>query len=209
MRVRIHEKLPGACVNINFHAQQYIEELSSLLRGLDLRKFQELVELILSAYRGENRIFVMGNGGSAATASHLACDINKGCCLDLNKKFKVICLNDSLPTIMALANDLDYESVFVEQLKNFFVPGDLVMGISGSGNSPNVLRAVEYAREHQGITIGLTGFSGGKLAAMVDLAMVIPIRDMQKIEDMHLILVHMIMQSIYARLHDASGALVC
>ncbi len=143
----------------------------------------------------------MGNGGSGATASHFTCDINKGCCMDLNKKFKMICLNDSLPTLLALANDVSYDAVFVEQLKNFFLPGDLVIGISGSGNSPNVLRAIEYARVHQGVTIGLSGFSGGKLASLADIAWIAPVEDMQKIEDMHMIVVHMIMQAVRNRLH--------
>ena len=144
----------------------------------------------------------MGNGGSGSTASHFTCDINKGCCMDLNKKFKMICLNDSIPTLLALANDVSYDAVFVEQLKNFFLPGDLVIGISGSGNSPNVLHAIEYARMHQGITIGLSGFSGGKLAALADIAWIAPVEDMQKIEDMHMIVVHMIMQAVRNKLHS-------
>jgi D-sedoheptulose 7-phosphate isomerase len=144
----------------------------------------------------------MGNGGSASTASHFACDINKGCCLDLPKKFKMICLNDNLPSIMALANDIDYRSVFVEQLKNFFESGDLVIGISGSGNSENVLNAVQYARQNGGTTVGFSGYSGGKLAEMVDTAFVARVDDMQKVEDLHMILVHMIMQAVYRALHD-------
>jgi D-sedoheptulose 7-phosphate isomerase len=123
--------------------------------------------------------------------------------MDLNKKFKMICLNDNLPTLLALANDMSYDAVFVEQLKNFFLPGDLVIGISGSGNSPNVLRAIEYARMHEGATIGLSGFSGGKLASIADIAWIVPVDDMQKIEDMHMIVVHMIMQAVRNKLHPA------
>ncbi len=196
-------------MNIPEFSKNYIRELTDLLDCLDIEQFEKLIEKLLNAYLEDRHIFVMGNGGSAATASHFACDINKGCCLDLEKKFRMISLNDSLPTIMALANDLSYEAVFVEQLKNFFVPGDIVMGISGSGNSPNVLHAIEYAGSHQGYTIGLTGYSGGRLAGLVDLAIVIPSRDMQKIEDMHMILVHMTMQAVYGHLHETSGALRC
>ncbi len=184
-------------------AANYLSGLKTLLDGFDIENFRRIVEKILDAYEANRRIFVMGNGGSGATASHFACDINKGCCMDLDKKFKVICLNDSLPTLLALANDVSYDVVFVEQLKNFFVPGDMVIGISGSGNSPNVLRAVEYACSHQGVTIGLTGFSGGKLAPMVDISWTAPVMDMQKVEDMHMIVVHMIMQAVHCRLHPA------
>lgn len=106
-------------MNIPEFSKNYIGELCGLLDRFDMERFQQLVEKLLDAYHDAHGIFVMGNGGSAATASHFACDINKGCCLDLKKKFRVICLNDSLPTIMALANDLDYAAVFVEQLKNF------------------------------------------------------------------------------------------
>jgi D-sedoheptulose 7-phosphate isomerase len=106
---------------------------------------------------------------------------------------------------MALANDVDYRAVFEEQLKNFFEPGDLVIGISGSGNSENVLRAVSYAAEHGGRTVGFTGYSGGKLAERVDTAFVARIDDMQKVEDLHMVLVHMIMQAVYRALHDGKG----
>ena len=116
-------------------ARQYLNDLNGLLDGFDTEAFDRIVNSILDAYSDEQAIFIMGNGGSASTASHFACDINKGCCLDLDKKFKVICLNDNIPTLLAYANDLDYASVFVEPLINFFRAGDLVIGISGSGNS--------------------------------------------------------------------------
>ena len=128
-------------------ARQYLNGLNGLLDGFDTEAFDRIVNSILDAYSDEQAIFIMGNGGSASTASHFACDINKGCCLDLDKKFKVICLNDNLPTLLAYANDLDYASVFVEPLKNFFRSGDLVIGISGSGDSENVLRAIRYAND--------------------------------------------------------------
>ncbi len=190
-------------MNISEFATGYLSGLSALIETFDTHGFERIVEKILDAYHGDHRIFVMGNGGSGATASHFTCDINKGCCMDLSRKFKMICLNDNLPTLLALANDVSYEAVFVEQLKNFFQPGDLVIGISGSGNSPNVLRAIEYAGAHQGATIGLSGFSGGKLAERVDIAWVAPVDDMQKIEDMHMIVVHMIMQAVHKQLHPA------
>ena len=160
-----------------------------------------MVSLILDAYRSDDRIFVMGNGGSGSTASHFACDLNKGCCMDLDKKFKMVCLNDNIPTLLALANDVSYEVVFEEQLKNFFCAGDLVIGISASGNSENVLRAVRFAKANQGRTVGLSGFRGGALAQLVDVSLVAASDDMQKIEDIHLIAVHMIMQIVHRVLH--------
>ncbi|HIJ55178.1 MAG TPA: SIS domain-containing protein [Deltaproteobacteria bacterium] len=183
-------------------AKEYIDSLNGLLGSFDTEAFDRIVNSILDAYSDETAIFIMGNGGSASTASHFACDINKGCCLDLDKKFKVICLNDNIPTLLAYANDLDYASVFVEQLKNFFHSEDLVIGISGSGNSENVLRAIRYANENGGKTVGLTGYSGGKLGQLADIAYVAASDDMQKIEDVHMIIVHMIMQAVHGALHE-------
>ena len=186
-------------------ARQYLNDLNGLLDEFDTEAFDRIVNSILDAYSDETAIFIMGNGGSASTASHFACDINKGCCMDLDKKFKVICLNDNIPTLLAYANDLDYVSVFVEPLKNFFRSGDLVIGISGSGNSENVLRAIRYAGANGGKTVGLTGYSGGKLNQLVDIAYVAASDDMQKIEDVHMIVVHMIMQAVHGALHEIRG----
>ena len=189
-------------------AGQYLGRLKTLIDALDLNCFDQMVRAFLEAYDRQAYIFVMGNGGSGATASHLACDINKGCCLDLSRKFKMLCLNDNMPTMLALANDISYDVVFEEQLKNFFSPGDLVIGISGSGNSENVLRAVRYAAAHGGRTMGWSGFGGGKLADLVDLSYVVDSHDMQQVEDAHIIAVHMLMQCIFNALHD-KGLAVC
>ncbi len=182
-------------------AGQYLNGLKSVFDRFDFEAFDAIAECILEAYRGDRTIFTMGNGGSASTASHFAVDINKGCCLDLEKKFKLICLNDNICTLLALANDISYDSVFVEPLKNFFRPNDLVIGISGSGNSENVLKAIRYAKERGGKTIGLTGFSGGRLARTADIALIAASDDMQKVEDLHLIVVHMILQAVHRSLH--------
>lgn len=190
-------------MNIHGFAHQYLSGLHHALNDFDFSSFEKVVSLILDAYDRQNHIFVMGNGGSGSTASHFACDINKGCCSDLDKKFRMICLNDNMPTMLALANDVCYEAVFEEQMKNFFSPGDLVIGISGSGNSENVLRAIRYANKNKGRTIGLSGFSGGKLSQIVEVAFVARVDDMQKVEDIHMIAVHIIMQSVYKALHGA------
>lgn len=189
-------------MNIKRFATQYLTGLKFLLDGFDLEQFEKIITGILDAYDKEKYIFVMGNGGSGATASHFACDINKGCCMDLDKKFKMICLNDNIPTLLALANDVSYDVVFEEQLKNFFRPGDLAIGISGSGNSENVLRAIRYTNANGGQTIGLSGFSGGQLSQLANIAYIVDSDDMQKIEDVHVIIVHIIMQAVHKALHD-------
>ncbi|GBD96586.1 MAG TPA: SIS domain-containing protein [Nitrospirae bacterium] len=172
----------------------YLDQLKELLDIFPHERFEEIGQALMSAYDKEKQVFIMGNGGSGSTASHFTCDINKGCCYDLEKKFKVICLNDNMPTILAYANDVSYNNIFVEQLRNLLQPGDVVIGISGSGNSENVLLALSYAKQKGARTIGLTGFDGGRLAHIVDLPFVAAIDDMQKVEDMHMIVVHMLMQ---------------
>lgn len=178
----------------------YLEQLKDLLDAFPHDKFEEIGQALKLAYDHEKHVFIMGNGGSGSTASHFACDINKGSCSNLDKKFKVICLNDNIPTMLAYANDLSYNKVFVEQLKNFLQPGDVVIGVSGSGNSENVLQAVSYAKEKGAKTVGLTGFDGGRLAQIVDIPLVASINDMQKVEDVHMIVVHMLMQYLCSAL---------
>jgi D-sedoheptulose 7-phosphate isomerase len=190
-------------------AKIYLEKLKRVMDTFDLARFDDLLDELIRAYEQEKTIFVMGNGGSGSIASHFACDINKGCCMDLKKRFRMICLNDNLPTMLAYANDVSYTVVFEEQLKNLFHHGDLVIGISGSGNSENVLRAIQYAQEFGGRTIGMSGYSGGKLAGIVDVPLVVPIQDMQKVEDMFMIAVHMIMQIVYGILHPGQSAVSC
>lgn len=174
----------------------YFQDLKKTLDKIDLSIFQKINELIYNALENGNQIFTMGNGGSGATASHLTCDLNKGVSFNQTKKFKAICLNDNIPTLLAYANDVSYSDIFCEQLKNFMRIGDLVIGFSGSGNSENVLKAIEFANKNEGITIGLSGFDGGQLSKTVKYSLVVPIDDMQKVEDIHLILCHLIMQTM-------------
>lgn len=182
-------------------SRDYISSLKELLDKFPHSEFDCFIRIMLEAYHEQRRIFVMGNGGSAATASHWVCDINKGCCLSLEKKFKMICLNENISSVLAYGNDLSYRDIFVEQLKNFFEPEDVVIGISGSGNSENVVRAIEYARTNNGWTVGLMGFSGGKLASSVDIPLWVQAADMQKVEDIHMIMVHMSMHRIMKELN--------
>ena len=181
-------------------ALKYLAELEKVIETIPLDRFEEILNIMLGAYEGEHSIFTMGNGGSGSTASHFACDINKGVSFGFEKRFRVICLNDNIPTMLAYANDNSYEDIFVEQLKNFLKPDDVVIGISGSGHSKNVIKAVQYANENGAISVAFTGFDGGKLAKMAKISIVIPASDMQKVEDTHLILTHMIMQILYKKL---------
>jgi D-sedoheptulose 7-phosphate isomerase len=168
--------------------------LQDVLTKVDVDAIADIAEVLHTAYEQQKTILVMGNGGSGSTASHMVCDMNKGACFHAEKKFRFISLADSMPTILALGNDANFESIFVEQLKNFARPGDVVIGISGSGNSPNVLRAIEYAKRLGCVTIGVCGFSGGKLKPLVDHCFHVKLDDMQIVEDLHMILVHILMR---------------
>lgn len=174
--------------------KNYLRDLSNIFEGVHLQEFENLIGELKDAYDKRAQIFVCGNGGSASTASHFACDINKGVSWGMDKRFRMICLNDSIPTMLAYANDTSYNDVFVEQLRNFMNKGDLVIGISGSGNSENVLRAISYGNEHGGRTFGLCGFDGGKLKGLAQKTIVINNNDMQKVEDLHMIVFHCAMQ---------------
>ena len=181
---------------------EYRTKLIETLEGMDLANVDHAIALFRNARENGRHIFVCGNGGSASTASHFACDIVKGASYQRDKRFRIMALTDSLPTLTAYSNDVSYECVFAEQLKNFAEPGDLVLAISGSGNSPNVLRAVEYANSIGCETIGLTGRDGGKLGSIARLNIQVPVPHMGRIEDAHMIVCHMIgyyfMDSEYA-----------
>lgn len=174
--------------------KKYLADLSTVFATVDAREFDQFVRELSTAYEKQSTIFVCGNGGSASTASHFACDINKGASYGKDKRFKILCLNDNIPTMLAYANDVSYDDVFVEQLKNFMVRDDMVVGISGSGNSKNVLKAVEYAKSHGVGTFGLCGYDGGALKQAAHNSLVVHSYDMQKVEDLHLILLHCVMQ---------------
>jgi len=182
--------------------KNYLGELVSIFDNVRLGEFESFIEELIEAYEKQSQIFIFGNGGSAASASHFACDINKGVNFGKSKRFKLICLNDNIPTIMAYANDLSYDDIFVEQLKNVMNKDDLVIGISGSGNSGNVLKAIRYANEYDGRTFGICGFDGGKVKVLSQKVLIINSNDMQKIEDLHMIILHCAMQYLCKMLND-------
>lgn len=187
----------------------YCQGLKGALDAIPADSAELFLKLMERAYQDGRQVFLMGNGGSGSTASHAAGDLNKGVSYGREKRFRVISLNDNMATLTAYANDVSYTDVFVEQLKNFLHPGDVVVGISGSGNSPNVLKAMEYANQHGAITVGLCGFNGGKLAGLAQLPVHVPVNDMQKVEDIHMMLFHVAMQVLCSRLdapaHAAAG----
>jgi D-sedoheptulose 7-phosphate isomerase len=174
------------------YTEHYKSELLKALETIDLARVEQAIEWFREARAAGRQIFVCGNGGSAATASHFVTDLLKGASYNRPARFRILALTDSLPTLSAYANDLSYECVFVEQLKNFAQPGDLVMGISGSGNSPNVLRAVEYGNAIGCRTLALTGRDGGALGPMAQLHIPVPVQHMGRIEDAHMVICHMV-----------------
>jgi D-sedoheptulose 7-phosphate isomerase len=184
-------------MNYNRKITEYFEDLKTTIDKVSNDEINCFINLLKNSRDDDKTIFVMGNGGSASTASHYVCDFNKGLSYKKDKKFKFISLNDNIPTIMAYANDVSYNDIFVEQLKNYFKEGDVVIGISGSGNSPNVIKAIKYANENNGITVGLTGFDGGKLKLISQNNIHVPINNMQIAEDLHLIINHCVMTILY------------
>ena len=173
-------------------ATEYRGKLAKALEGIEIAKVAEAIRWFDEAREKGRQIFVLGNGGSALTASHLAVDLLKGAGYGRAKRFRILALTDSLGTITAYANDVNYECVFAEQLKSLAQKGDLVVAISGSGNSPNVLAAIEYANSIGCRTISFTGRDGGRLATLARLDLRVPNTHMGRIEDAHLLIVHMI-----------------
>ena len=172
--------------------ENYKTQLLAAIDTIDLGRVKEIIEIFKQARAAGRHIFVCGNGGSASTASHFACDIVKGASFNRAERFRIMALTDQLPTLTAYANDVSYDAVFVEQLRNFAEPNDVFMGISGSGNSPNVIRAMEYANSIGCKTIALTGRDGGKLGPLAQLNVQIPVPHMGRIEDAHMIVCHMV-----------------
>jgi D-sedoheptulose 7-phosphate isomerase len=174
----------------------YLEELSATIKKLPLAPIDDLVQIFLQAYRRGSTIFLFGNGGSASLASHMGCDLGKGTAPASGKRLRAIALTDNAALITAWANDTRYENIFAEQLQNLMQPGDVAFAISGSGNSPNILAALECARRAGTITAGITGFEGGKMKPLCDACVVVPSANMQIIEDLHLSIAHSVFRAL-------------
>ncbi len=176
--------------------ENYFNRLKSSIDQIEFADIQNCANILLRAYHSGNKVFICGNGGSASTASHFACDFTKSVSYGLEKRFKVIALTDSMSIMTAYTNDVSYDVVFVEQLKNFYEKGDVLIGISGSGNSQNVLNAIDYVNKNGGTTIGWTGFNGGKLRQLAQHSVNANVSDMQVSEDMHMVFVHLMMKIV-------------
>lgn len=172
--------------------RKYLDLVAQALAELPEDKIQDMIDTLKAAHADGRQVFLMGNGGSAATATHIAEDLQKGVKETSGKRFKVLSLTDSAPLICAWANDSGYDCIFSEQIDSLLEPGDVVIGISGSGNSPNVIKAIERANEMGAITIGWSGFAGGKLAQVAQKSIVVASDNMQRIEDVHMVLGHLI-----------------
>ena len=184
-------------VNVRNIAINYMEDLRKAMESIDLDDIQKIAEILMDAYKNDRRVFILGNGGSAATASHMACDLGKGTLRNIydvsERRFQVVSLTDNIPMMTAFANDLSYDEMFVQQLRNYAQKGDVIIGISGSGNTPNVIKALLYAKSVGAITVGLLGFNtGGNAKDLVDHHIIIKSNNYGIVEDLHLALDHIL-----------------
>jgi D-sedoheptulose 7-phosphate isomerase len=188
-------------------AENYFGSYCNILEDLPYGEIEQVTARLLQAYDEGRTVFLFGNGGSAALASHFACDLGKGTlarCGD-SKRFRAVSLTDNLPLITAWANDVSYDRIFAEQLRSLVVAGDISFAISGSGNSSNVLSALEVARSSGSTTIGMTGYLGGRMKALCDYCIVVPSDNMQLIEDFHLSISHALFLGICQRIARSTG----
>ena len=180
----------------------YFGELKALLDEIPLERIEAIGATLYSAYRHDKQVFLVGNGGSASTASHMACDLAKNTLSGNRPRFRVMSLTDNVALMSALANDVGYEHVFKEQLVNLIRTGDVLIVLSGSGNSPNVLEAMRYARKRSATVIAFLGFEGGSAAALADHVIVAPTDNYGLIEDVHMILAHALTSYFRSRLEE-------
>ncbi len=186
----------------------YFSTVQELINKTPFDAVDQVVEAMVNAYRDEKIIYICGNGGSAATATHFGCDLAKRPIVAGQPRYRVVSLTDNNALMTALSNDIGYEAVFSEQLIPLVRKGDILIGISGSGNSKNVLNAVEVARQAGAITIGFSGYDGGKLAPAVDISVHVPSFNMAMVEDVHLMLEHAICERLLAINQAAAAAVV-
>jgi len=183
---------------IKEETQNYLTQLQEAIGKINQGEIVSFAQDIINTYKNDGTIYIFGNGGSGANASHFCGDILKGLSCQLHRKFKSICLNDNSPAMMAIANDLSYEDIFLESLKVFLKPNDLVIGISGSGNSPNIVKPLIYANKVGALTIALCGFSGGKIKEIASKSVHVNINNMEICEDLHLAITHCVKNAIIA-----------
>jgi D-sedoheptulose 7-phosphate isomerase len=188
-------------------AAAYLGRLSEELARVDQRELLRWADLVFDAWENGRFVFIFGNGGSGTTATHMSEDLGKSLLKpehlgdDSKRRLKVMSLTDNLGWILAVGNDCGYDQIFVQQLMNYASPGDLAIAISGSGNSPNVLAAVDWANRHELVTFGLTGYDGGKLRQIAKHGLHVPLHDMGMVESIHLALFHWVLNDVYARIN--------
>jgi D-sedoheptulose 7-phosphate isomerase len=182
--------------SLRAYVSEHFANLTSLLNAVEEaaspERIEAIGEILYRAYSHQKQVFVVGNGGSAATASHLACDLGKNTISPNMRRFRILSLNDNVPLLTALANDVGYERVFSEQLVNLIRPGDVLVALSGSGRSPNIVEAARYARHRAATVVALLGFDGGETIELADEYVLVPSRDYGLIEDVHMILAHVL-----------------
>ena len=204
------KKIVHIAPNARKFISDYLAEIQYCLENLDLTKIELAIDMLLEAYKNDRKVFIFGNGGSASTASHMACDLGKGTLQrvydNTERRLRVISLTDNVALMTAFGNDLSFSDIFVQQLRNLVDTDDLVIALSGSGNSKNVVKAIEYAKVCGAKTIGVLGFmSRGKLGKLVDCAIIAPSNHYGPIEDIQLILNHLIASWIAKIKNDYDG----
>ncbi len=191
-------------------AREYLDRVCREIQGLDVGQIEAFSQVVEDAYHAGKFVFIIGNGGSGANASHLCEDLAKCTLRDFEsqKRLRVLSLTDNAPWLMAVANDLHYDRIFLEQLKNLASPGDVLIAISGSGNSPNILKAVEWANQNGMVTLGVTGYGGGKLKGLASKNLHAGVDDMGIVESLHQVAFHWVIDDIYRRI-SGPGAPAC
>ncbi len=194
--------------------QEYLEEVTQIATKLDRGSIDEAIRILYDAWKGDNQVFTIGNGGSASTATHFACDLNKWVSDESSRKFRAFSLVDNIPLVSALTNDNGWGDIYYEQLKNFFRKGDVLVAISvhgGSGSdkagpwSQNLLKAVKYAKDNGGKVVGLSGFDGGILRTASDACVVVPANSTPHVEGMHLVLTHLMCEQLRGRISSETA----
>ena len=187
-------------VKLDDFNEYYLNEAKKIIDRLDRKKIDDAINMLLDAYKKEKQIFIIGNGGSATTATHFANDLTKSCSIEDKKRFRAISLTDNISTITALANDTSYDKIFSEQLLNLINKDDILIALTASGNSPNVIEAVKVAKQHGAKTLAFLGFNGGKLKNMADGYILIEYGDFGLVESTHLLLEHLLVTFMRKRL---------
>ncbi|HIH38464.1 SIS domain-containing protein [Candidatus Woesearchaeota archaeon] len=184
--------------------KKHIEEVQKSLSRLDQGEINRCVSIFFDAWKQKKTIFFMGNGGSGSTASHFVADMSKWTIIEGRPRVRAIALTDNMPNILAWGNDDGYEAIFVEQLKNLMGKGDVVVGISGSGNSRNVIEALRYANDNNAATIAFLGFDGGKMKAIASHSVHVKNDHMGQVEGIHAVLQHIIVDALKKEIKDAN-----